>query len=339
MNRRSFLAAAAAAAPLGLRSPLSAAPPPSKMGIATTSYMTYARYTEPLAFLDHCHALGAAGVQVQLPRDPAAVRKIRARAEQLGMYLEASVPLPKSNDTADYEAALKTAQEAGVVAVRSTSSGGRRYEKWTNLADWKAFVTETTAAIKAVSTIAERLRVPVGMENHKDWTIAEQVALMKQFGNRYFGTLLDFGNNIALLDAPEAVLELAPFARMCHIKDMAVEPWSKGFLLSEVPLGSGILDLPNMVRTIRNANPGIRFTLEMITRDPLEVPCLEDVFWATFPDRNGRFLSRTLTMVARESRRLQPLPRYSRLSKEAQLRVEEDNVKMCLHSAREMLAL
>jgi sugar phosphate isomerase/epimerase len=339
MNRRTFLQAATAAAPLALNNRLSAEPPRAKMGIATTSYMTYAKLREPLAFLDHCHALGAAGVQVQLPDDAAVARQVRAKAEQLGMYVEAMAAMPKSTDTAPFEAALRIAQEAGAVAVRTGTTGGRRYEKWTSLAEWKAFTEESTAAIKKIAPIAERMKMPVGMENHKDWTIAEQVALMKQTANEYFGSLLDFGNNIALLDSPESILDLVPYVKMCHVKDMAVEPWSKGFLLSEVPLGEGILDLKKIVAAVRAANPKVRFSLEMITRDPLEVPCLEDSYWITFPDRNGRFLARTLSMVAKESKHLQPLVRFSRMSKSTQLAIEEENVKICLHYGRESLGL
>ena len=75
----------------------------------------------------------------------------------------------------------------------------------------------------------------------------------------------------------------------------------------------------------------------MITRDPLKVPCLTEKYWVTFPDRSGRYLARTLEMVGKESRRLSALPRVEGQSKGAQLRLEEENVKICLHYAREQL--
>jgi sugar phosphate isomerase/epimerase len=340
MTRRTVLSSgltAVAAAAAGRQ--LFATPPKSRMGLATTSYMTFARYRDPIAFMDHSYALGAGGVQMQLPSDPAMLKKIRARAEELGMYVEAEGPMPKSNDTAAFENSLKAAKEAGAVAIRTGSSGGRRYEKWNSLNDWKAFVEETTAAVKKIAPIADRMKIPVGMENHKDWTIEEELNLMKNYSGEYFGTLLDFGNNIALLDSPESIMELVPYVKMCHMKDMAVEPYSDGFLLSEVPLGEGILDLETIVDGVRKANPQARFSLEMITRDPLEVPCLTDKYWTTFPDRNGLYLARTLTMVRKQSARLQPLPTFSHMSKAAQLRAEEDNVKTCLNYAREKLNL
>ena len=43
--------------------------------------------------------------------------------------------------------------------------------------------------------------------------------------------------------------------------------------------------------------PEIRLNLEMITRDPLEVPCLTPKYWATFEDLPARHLARSLTMV------------------------------------------
>jgi hypothetical protein len=75
----------------------------------------------------------------------------------------------------------------------------------------------------------------------------------------------------------------------------------------------------------------------MITRDPLEVPCLTDKYWVTFPERSGRYLARTLQMVRKESNRLQSLPRMPHVAKLAQMRLEEQNVEICLHYAREQL--
>jgi sugar phosphate isomerase/epimerase len=340
MTRRTLISGGVGiAVAAALDQDLSAAPPKSTMGIATTSYMTFARYRDPIPFMDRCHDLGAAGIQIQLPADLASLHKIRQHAGELGMFVEAMAPMPKSNDTSAFEEALKNAKEAGAIAARTGTSGGRRYEKWNSLNDWKAFVEESTAATKKIAPIAERLKIPVGMENHKDWTIDEELSLMKQYSGEYFGTLLDFGNNIALLDSPESILELAPYAKMCHMKDMAVQEYPKGFLLSEVPLGEGILDLRKIVDAVRAANPKAKFSLEMITRDPLEVPCLTEKYWITFPDRNGVYLARTLAMVRKSSARLQPLPTFATLSKDAQLRVEDDNVKQCLNYAREKLNL
>ena len=152
--------------------------------------------------------------------------------------------------------------------------------------------------------------MPLAIENHKDWTADEMAALMKAKSSRWLGVCLDTGNNIALLDDPMATVEaLAPYAVSTHVKDMGVAPYPDGFLLSEMPLGEGMLDMRRIVDTIRRARPETRLTLEMITRDPLKVPCLTDAYWATFPDRNGLYLARTLRMVHQSMpKEDQPLP-------------------------------
>ena len=119
---------------------------------------------------------------------------------------------------------------------------------------------------------------------------------------------------------------------------MGVEEYRDGFLLAEVPLGTGVLDLPRVVRTLREARPEIRFNLEMITRDPLKVPCLTDRYWATFPDLPGRHLARSLSLV-RDHPPGRPLPRISQLPPQEQLRAEDENVSKCLTFAHARLGL
>ncbi len=99
----------------------------------------------------------------------------------------------------------------------------------------------------------------------------------------------------------DVIEALAPRSFTTHFKDMGLDEYREGFLLAEVPLGSGVLDLPRAVRILRAARPEIRFNIEMITRDPLRVPCLAQKYWATFPDLPGRHLARTLSPGPRAS--------------------------------------
>jgi hypothetical protein len=90
---------------------------------------------------------------------------------------------------------------------------------------------------------------------------------------------------------------------------------------------------------VQRARPKTRFTLEMITRNPLQVPCLTDRYWTTFPDRNGRFLADTLRLVRDAAGRLQHLPHVDQESKAGLMQLEEENVKQSLHYARTRLGL
>ncbi|MGA2130678.1 MAG: TIM barrel protein [Bryobacteraceae bacterium] len=330
MTRRVFVLAAAAGA--------LAAESRGKMGVAVTCYLSFARPKDNLEFLEHCNTLGAAGMQMPLTsKEPDYIHKLRARAEQLGMYLEVIAGLPAPNDAASFDATVAAAKQAGALAIRVNCLPGRRYENFTNLADWRAAVAQAKLKIDAALRIVEKRRMPLAIENHKDFTAEEMVALMREKQSRWLGVCLDTGNNISLLDEPMALVEaLAPYAICTHIKDMAVAPYADGFLLSEMTMGTGMLDMRRIVDTIRKARPDTRLTLEMITRDPLQVPCLTESYWATFPERNGRYLARIMRMVHASENRA-PLPVLTGLAREVQLQLEEDNVRASLAYAREHL--
>lgn len=298
--------------------------------------MGFWRPQDTLEFLEHCAALGAAGIQAPLHGD---LRKLRERAEQLGMYIEAMVPLPQHDGTAAFEASLQQARDVGATALRSACLGTRRYETFSTLEDWKAFVAESHQSLRAAAPLLEKYRIPLGVENHKDWTLDEMLPLFRQHSSEYLGVCLDFGNNISLLDNPiEFIEKLAPYAVTTHLKNIAVEPYRDGFLLSEVLLGDGMLHLAEVVSIIKKARPSVRFSLEMITRDPLVIPCFTDKYWVTFPDRNGIHLAQTMRIVE-ASRNRPALPRVSQLGKEEQLRIENQNVIDCLRYAHEALGL
>ena len=120
----------------------------------------------------------------------------------------------------------------------------------------------------------------------------------------------------------------APYAKATHAKDMAVRPYADGFELSEVVLGIGLLPLERVFTTLWKANPNLKMSLEMISRDPLKVPCLTDQYWVTFPDRNGLYLARMLRLV--QAHKNTELPVFSNLSVETWRQKEVENIQACL---------
>lgn len=163
--------------------------------------------------------------------------------------------------------------------------------------------------------------------------------VLKQINSEWIGVTLDFGNSIALLEDPMHVVEtLVPYTFTTHVKDMAVEEYPDGFLLSEVPLGKGFLDLPKIVQLCKKHNPAVTFNLEMITRDPLEIPCLKDEYWATFDQMNGKELARILRMV-RKHKQAEGLPRFSQLSADERLAAEEENILQCIAYSKNTLGI
>jgi sugar phosphate isomerase/epimerase len=349
MHRRDFLRTSATAAltlPLADWARLAPAQP---LGVVVHSYASrwqsklesraYPGFAHALDLLEHCHELGAAGVQVGVSGWSADfARQVRDRRERLGLYLEGSIGLPlKPEEVPRFEAEVRQAREAGARIIRTVCLGGRRYEVFPSAEAFETFSRTSRQALRAAVPILAKHGVKLAVENHKDWRAAELAELLRELGSEWVGVTLDFGNNLALLEDPRYVVDtLAPYTISTHIKDMGLTEYPDGFLLAEVPLGTGVLDLPALVATCRKHRPDVTFNLEMITRDPLKIPCLTEAYWATFGTVPGADLARTLRLV--RERRAAALPAISTLTPEARLAAEEQNVRACLDYGRRALA-
>ena len=131
---------------------------------------------------------------------------------------------------------------------------------------------------------------------------------------------------------------LKPWIISGHIKDMAVQPYAEGFLLSEVPFGEGFLDLKKMVEILRQKDPNMALDLEMITRDPLKVPIYTDPYWATFEDIPARQVAHLMEIIEKNPPK-KPLPTTTGLDSAARKKVEEDYNVACIKYARAHLGL
>ncbi len=299
----------------------------------------YPPFQNNIDFLTHCHGLGAGGVQIGVSgwnKDMA--RQVKATAETLGMFVEGSIGMPrKEADVEKFIKEIKDGKKAGIKVFRTVSLGPRRYEALKSKSEFEEFLTNAYQGLKWVRPILERERVELAIENHKDWRMEELLKALKHFNSEYIGVTLDFGNSIALMEDPMETLEaLAPFTFSTHIKDMGLEEGTEGFLMSEVPLGQGILDLPKMVKICRSYRENMRFNLEMITRDPLVIPCLNQQFWSTMPETKASQLAGILRLVKSNH---QKLPRVSQLDTEDLLATEENNIIQSLAYAGNNLNL
>ncbi|MCY7356842.1 MAG: sugar phosphate isomerase/epimerase [Rudanella sp.] len=301
----------------------------------------YPGFANAIDLLDHCHKIGSGGVQVVVNRwtDDFA-KSVRDRREKLGMYLEGSISMPKKpEDVPAFEQDVIRAKEAGARVLRSVCSNGRRYENLHSAAEFATMQKNAMTSMKLAEPVLRKQGVKLALENHKDWRSKELAAMMKEISSEWIGVTLDFGNNMALMEDPMDVVQtLAPFVVSTHVKDMGLEAYADGFLLSEVPLGKGVLDLPTMVAVCKKSNPAVTFNLEMITRDPLEIPCLKQDYWATFGNVPGAELAHMLRLV-QQQKSTAPLPRTAQLSAEDKLAAEEQNIVACLDYSKGRLGL
>jgi len=332
-TRRAVLASCVAAAVCRADDP----PPASNLGLLLYSYgirarQTGAAFNDPVRFIAFAKDRGANAVQLSLGRRTEAdAIVVRRAAETGGVTVEGIVSLPDDSAAGRdrFAAELAAARACGAEVVRVVMLGGRRYEVFSKPDDYTQFSRTAKATLEQTEPLARAAGVKLAVENHKDFRTDELLDLLRGLASPWVGVCVDTGNNLALLEDPTATITaLAPFAFTVHLKDMGLEEYADGFRLAEVPLGRGVLDLTAVVAALRKGNPRVRFQLEMITRDPLLVPCLTDRYWATLGRVPGRDLARTLAFARRAAAaRKEPLPRVAQLPPADQVAAEERNVR------------
>lgn len=297
----------------------------------------YPPFGNALDMIDHCHSIGFGGVQVNVRNwDKQLVKEIRARQDKLNVFVEGQLRMPKDDgDLLRFEKEIEVAKEAGVDIFRAVCLSGRRYEDFRTMEEFRKFREASVAAIQRAEPVVRKHKVKLALENHKDWQIGEMIEILELIGSEWVGVTLDTGNNISLLEDPmEVVTSLAPYTFSVHLKDMGVEEYEDGFLLSEVNLGDGYLDIKGMIAAIKNKNPDVRFNLEMITRDPLKIPCLTKAYWATFEQRPAVELASYLHGIKMHKSK-EGLPRISDQAEDVQLALEVENNRTSLLYAKE----
>jgi sugar phosphate isomerase/epimerase len=328
----------------------SAIPARTRLGIDDFSYNIRSRaeragYTpkvthDPLTFLKYCHSIGAGGLQCVIGRrDETYVKALRAYVEENDLFIEDSVWLGGKVDLDRFEAGVRSVKAAGARAIRGFC-GGRRYEQFDNREEFDEFAKRSWDNIESAAPIVEKYRIPLAIENHKDWLIPHMLEMLQRISSEYVGVCIDTGNSFALLEEPmDVVKAYSPWAHSVHLKDMAVCEYEGGLLLADVVLGKGTLDLPKIVDIIRKAKPATRFSVEMATRNPLKVPCLGEKYWVTLGDVPGVNLARAVRYVRAHTSDEDILPNIDNLSVDQQVKLEDQNVRKCLRYAAQHLNL
>ena len=291
-------------------------------------------------FFQYAKQFGAGGYQVELGvLPPKKAESLGEQARTAGMYIEGIVRAPKT--TADLErfaAEMQSAALVGAKVVRSTIFSGRRYEVFDSMEDYRRMDAQAWRCLELAAPIAEKHRVAFAPENHKDHRIDERVSVLKKIDSEYVGACVDTGNNFALLEDPvDTAKALAPWAHAVHIKDQALQSTADGFLFGDIPLGQGFIDLKQIVQVLKKEKPKINFTLELLTRDPLRVPCLTAKYWTTFPDLPAEQLARTLRTVRENEHTGLQYP--SKLQLADQVALEETNIRQSIEYAKSELGL
>ncbi len=321
-------------------------PAPTSMGVAAFSFR-HRQILErrlgapdgigdPFTFLDTARELGAGGIQTCLGGlGPGRAADLRRRADGFGLWIEGSEDLPRRKEDLDrFDAAMRSLKAAGAEVFRTVLLGGRRYETFERREPWEAFQKDARAWLELAEPVLARHRIVAAFENHKDFRVPELLPFLRRIGSPWIAVCADFSNNFTLLEDPHETVEaIAPVCAAAHVKDMAVGECAEGFLVADMALGKGFLDLPRMIGALRKANPKLRLSLEMSTRDPLTVPVFTEKYWVTLQDVPASDLARTLRTVAERKLPREALPRIDVLPPEERAKVEAENIRASLAHA------
>ena len=164
--------------------------PQSPLGIAQTALGRYFRKVrgkdsdargpvDAIATVDYVRSLGAGGLQMTLPLDTD-IKKLRARLEHHKMFFEGDIRLidHPGDDTAAFEKGLRMYKDLGVACVRTVCFVGRRYETFSTLQQYRDWKANELAVLDVCVPIADKVGIPLAMENHKDRVVDEEVEVL-----------------------------------------------------------------------------------------------------------------------------------------------------------------
>lgn len=347
MTRRDILkTTVGAAAAVGTASIASAAPRRLKyVGLAPAGISSRSRAiqqaTGQFDIVEYCNqkGLGAADMSSRSYNTPEALAKLRDQLNKYDMRITMVVQTPRSDDDLpQYDAMIKALSEMdGRVSCTIDKFSGRRYEQFKTAAEYHPFFKMCKEAVQRAEPVLRKYKMRLAIENHKGWRSAELVDWIKAAGSEFIGVSHDMCNNVSLVESPEQTLEmLAPYTFVVSFKDIAVDFYDEGLLLSEVPLGTGHHDLPAAVAMFQKVDPEMLFQLEMITRDPLIVPIFTDQYWNIWDDQSpvpSRDFARLIKWM-RDHPPKQPLPKVSGLTPEQETELEDRYNDECLEYCR-----
>jgi sugar phosphate isomerase/epimerase len=102
--------------------------------------------------------------------------------------------------------------------------------------------------------IAEDNGVVLALENHIDYTSEEIYEILQRVGSEALKVNFDTGNTLRMMEDPvKAARRLGPYTVATHTKDVDAcrhVPPDQWYFFSSVPVGTGLIDMPGVVRAL-----------------------------------------------------------------------------------------
>jgi sugar phosphate isomerase/epimerase len=342
MDRRSFIISTAAAALSTSR--LAAWPSAANVQLGSIDGSVGGNQFTPISFLDYLSSIKLSWAMLSLsPQtlgDEAALKAIRAHADQLGIKLQLAFgsvcPSSKSfnaqNGTLEEQLArgLKASQIFGATCMRCVLGGDPERPQ---------IEMHVDNMVKAVRSVRSRIvdsGIKLAVENHGgDLQAREMKGMIEASGTDVMGVCLDSGNPVWMLEDPHFTLEtLIPYALTCHVRDSAVWKVPEGIAVRWVNMGEGNVDIDGWIRKFIQAKPGMPIIFEnLVSGAPRVHHIYDQAFWENWRRMTAADFSRFLAVAERGK----PTPAVPLAAGRTAGQQHKDDLEVCVRYTRALL--
>jgi sugar phosphate isomerase/epimerase len=344
MNRRSFMIGTAAAA-LWASRPKALAPSTAGPALGSIDGSVGGNNFSPAQFLDYLSSINLTWAMLSLSpdvlHDEAAIRAVRAHADQLGIKLQLAFgsvcPTSKSFNpqlgTLEEQVArgLKASQIFGARCMRCVLGGDPERPQI------EMHIENMAKAVRGLRSRILDSGVKLAVENHGgDLQAREMKGMIEAVGTDVMGVCLDSGNPVWMLEDPHMTLEmLIPYAETCHVRDSAVWKTQDGIAVRWVNMGEGNVDIDGWLRKFIAAKPGMPIIFENLVSGAPRVHHIYDpAFWDNWRKMPAWEFSRFLAIADRGT----PKPATPRPAGKTAGQQRIDDLEVCVRYTRELLA-
>jgi sugar phosphate isomerase/epimerase len=252
-------------------------------------------------YLDMAAGWKLDGVQIEsIPADEPGLLALRDKAQKLGLYIQVEAG---GFDPERIGKKLQACHVLGAKVLR-TFPALKRYKKDPPLS---AQLLSAEENLKRIADQAAKLGVLVGVENHQSLYLRHQDIsgpelgeLLDRVNSPFIGVCLDTGNDLGYCDDPVATARvLAPRTVTVHLKDYRIKRTFRGAEFAGCPMGQGAVDLPAIVRILKEQSPlkdELCLNIEAAV-ERVEVPFLEPEFWEGYPAEHAAVVPDFLRLI------------------------------------------
>jgi sugar phosphate isomerase/epimerase len=193
--------------------------------------------------------------------DPSWLAEVKAAAAEGDLFLEFNASFQAGSDSrvnCTVEEALRISEAIGAELtkfsldiLRPRILYGSRFHP-----DVMRQMAIRYEEFKKALPLVEELGLQVAIENHTDTFADEVLWIIKQLNHPQVGACIDTVNSLQVIEGPEEAVEtLLPYAFCCHFSDDLIVVDPMGVHDVGVPSGQGSIDMPKILRRIREASP------------------------------------------------------------------------------------